>query len=659
MNRFSLLTFERNKQILLKTLQAFEQVHFKRLSPDDFEGMDVIRRNVENAAALENELSRVNYATDRLKPYAEIPKGIKAMLTPPQEMSFEELDRFASEYDAAAACESVRGCDERIKSIHAELSRVKTENDNLRLWAGFDAAPSELDKLKHVRYITGAVNKKTAPDFLVNLEAAFPSAYVETLHTVKDDTVFFVVAPADGWDALTAELKNMGFTRITLSFTGIPADKVRENEKRIATLALEAEAALEELKSHAPQYAMLLTAADHYRTALERAKACENFVNLSDVLIIEGWVPQEESPNLKKLLDTACPNEYYIEETAVEADSAEVPIALKNNRFARAFEDVTAMFAMPRYNEIDPTPLLAPFYILFFGLMVGDFGYGLVLLIATALLLKFAHLKKSMRRFMQFFFFLSFGVIFAGFLYGSFFGFALDIFKVATAPDGTAKAILSSDYDILVMLVMSVVIGVVQVFFGFGVKAYMAFRDGKPLEAFLDSILWIITLTCGLGMFSGAAPDVVPAIVFTISQYGFFGGLILLFLTQGRSSPSIGGKIGNGLMGVYGITGYIGDFISYSRLTAIALSGAYIASSFDMMAVMIPMPARIIFGTLIFLVGNLLNMGLGFLGAYVHGARLQFVEFFGKFYEGGGIPFKPFSPKNVFITLKETKTNHN
>jgi V/A-type H+-transporting ATPase subunit I len=332
-----------------------------------------------------------------------------------------------------------------------------------------------------------------------------------------------------------------------------------------------------------------------------------------------------------------------------------VPIALKNNRFAQAFEDVTAMFAMPRYNEIDPTPLLAPFYILFFGLMVGDAGYGLVLLIATALLLRFAHLKKSMRRFMQFFFFLRFGVIFAGFLYGSFFGFALDIFKVATAPDGTAKAILSSDYDILVMLIMSVAIGVVQVFFGFGVKAYMAFRDGKPLDAFLDSILWIITLTCGLGMFSGAAPDMVPAIVFTVCQYGFFGGLILLFLTQGRSSPSIGGKLGNGLMGVYGITGYIGDFISYSRLTAIALSGAYIASSFNMMAGMIPMPGRILFGTLIFLAGNLLNMGLGFLGAYVHGARLQFVEFFGKFYEGGGVPFKPLAPKNDFIKLKESK----
>jgi V/A-type H+-transporting ATPase subunit I len=332
-----------------------------------------------------------------------------------------------------------------------------------------------------------------------------------------------------------------------------------------------------------------------------------------------------------------------------------VPIALKNNKFITPFEDVTSMFSMPKYNEIDPTPLLAPFYLLFFGLMVGDAGYGLVLMIATALILKFFHLKKSMVRFFTFFFYLSFGVIFAGLLYGSFFGYPF--FNIMNDIDGNPKAILDSGVDILLMLILSIAVGVLQVLFGFGIKCYMAFRDGKPGEAFMDSILWMITLvsailmlvTVALPAFSDVA---IPGIIGSIAKWGLIGGLVALLCTQGRESPSIAGKFGNGLLGVYNITSYAGDFISYTRLAAIALSGAYIASSFNMMAGMIPFPASIIFGTAIFLVGNALNMGLGLLGAYVHGCRLMFVEFFGKFYEGGGVPFKPFAPKNVYVSLK-------
>jgi V/A-type H+-transporting ATPase subunit I len=279
-----------------------------------------------------------------------------------------------------------------------------------------------------------------------------------------------------------------------------------------------------------------------------------------------------------------------------------------------------------------------------------------VLTIATAVILKFFHLKKSMVRFFTFFFYLSFGVIFAGLLYGSFFG--NPFFQIMTNPaTGEPKAILDSGVDILMMLILSIAVGVVQVLFGFGSKAYMAFRDGKPGEAFMDSILWIITLVSALGMLVAIAlPSFagieIPGIIGSIAKWGLIGGLIALLCTQGRSSPSIAGKFGNGLLGVYNITSYAGDFISYTRLAAIALSGAYIASSFNMMAGMIPFPVSIIFGTAIFLVGNALNMGLGLLGAYVHGCRLMFVEFFGKFYEGGGVPFKPFAPKNIYVTLK-------
>jgi len=508
MNRFSLFTFERNKQELLKALQAFEQAHFRRLDKEDFEGYEAVKRNVENAVVYENELARVKYAADRLKPFAEMPKGLKALTTPPTEMTFDELNRFTSEYDYAEVCESVRTHDERLKAVQAEIARIKAENDNLRAWSGFDAAPSDLDGLKHVRYMIGSVNKNAAGTFVPQIESAFPAAYVETLHTVKDDTVILVMSAADEWDALSAELKNAGFTRVSLGFTGIPSDKIRENDKRLAELTAETVSEQESLKSCAPQYAKLLISADYFRTALERARACENFANYADVLIIEGWTPQEKSGSLHSILDKVCGEDYYLEESPVEHDAGDVPIVLKNNKFVSAFEDLTVMFALPRYNEIDPTPLIAPFYMLFFGLMVGDMGYGLLLLLATALLLKFTHMKKGMRNFIKFFFFLSFGVIFAGLLYGSFFGNT--VFTPLKTADGDPKAILDSNYDILMMLILSVAIGVIQVLFGLCVKAYMLIRDGKVLDAIFDSLFWLITLLSGILLLSAALPACSP-----------------------------------------------------------------------------------------------------------------------------------------------------
>lgn len=650
MNRFTLLTFEQYKRPLLKALQAFENVHFRRLQAEDFGEIDTIKRNVENAAAYENELAHVVYAADRLKPFADLPTGLKAMTAAPAEMSFDELDRYTADYDYKTVCDDVRRRDERLKTIQTELTKLQTENDNLRLWSAMDVAPSEIDRLKTVRYMIGSVNKNAAQGFLVHMESAFKNVYVEMLHTVKDDTVFFVTAQAADWENVSAELKNAGFTRTLLSFTGIPSDKIRENEKSVNALKAEADKLTGELKTFAAHYTRLSITADYFRTALERAKACENFMNLSDVLIVEGWFPTDQAPRFKQILETACMGDYYLEETAVEPESTDVPIALKNNKIVSAFEDVTAMFSLPRYNEIDPTPVLMPFYWLFFGIMVGDIGYGLLLVIATAAALKFLNFKPGMRRFLKFFHILGYAVILAGVLYGGAFG--VTVFAPLTGPNGAPKAILDSQLDITTMLIISIAIGVFQVLFGLGVKGYMLIRDGKPLAAIFDSLFWIVALVSAIGWLL-AAIGVIPSSLVPVGQWGLVGSLIGLAATQGRESPTIVGKVASGLYAVYGITGYVGDFVSYTRLVALALSGAYIAFSFNMMAGLIPNTlVRFIAGGLIVVIGQSINLGLALLGAYVHTCRLQYVEFFGKFYEGGGVPFKPLTPKNIFINLK-------
>jgi V/A-type H+-transporting ATPase subunit I len=294
--------------------------------------------------------------------------------------------------------------------------------------------------------------------------------------------------------------------------------------------------------------------------------------------------------------------------------------------------------------------VVAPFYTFFFGLMVGDMAYGLLLVLGTLLALKLFKLSEGTKQFMRLFMCLGFGTLVGGALYGGFFGYA--VFTPITMPDGTKKAILDSSLDIVTMLAASVVLGVVHVLFGIGVKGYMLLKDGKPLDALFDSVFWIITLIGGIGYIL-ALSGMLPPPYSEWAKWAFIAGVVGLALTQGRSSPSIAGKLGNGLYAVYGISSYVGDFVSYTRIAALALSGAYIAFSFNLMVDMFPGWSKIVVGGFVFIVGQALNFGLAALGAYVHTCRLMYVEFFGKFYEGGGKPYRPLRLINKFVKVEK------
>jgi V/A-type H+-transporting ATPase subunit I len=322
------------------------------------------------------------------------------------------------------------------------------------------------------------------------------------------------------------------------------------------------------------------------------------------------------------------------------------------------------MYSLPRYNEYDPTPLMMPFYWLFFGLMVGDIGYGLLLMGGTFAAMKLLDLEDGMKNFMRFFFYLSFAIVGAGFLYGSLFGYTVikplpvmvdGVQQIDPETGGLAfKAILDSQLDIVTMIIGSIALGTFHVLFGVAVKGALNLKHRDVAGAIFDSLLWILAVLSGIGLvLQFMAPGMLPAPLPSVSGWVFAGSLIGLACTQGRSSPSIGGKIGNGLYGVYGITSYVGDLVSYTRIVALALSGAYIAFSFNLMRDILPAGfARIVFGSLIFVAGQALNLGLSLLSAYVHTCRLQYVEYFGKFYEGGGVPFSPLKIKHDSVHIK-------
>ena len=298
------------------------------------------------------------------------------------------------------------------------------------------------------------------------------------------------------------------------------------------------------------------------------------------------------------------------------------------------------MYSFPKYNELDPTPFLVPFYLIFFGMMVADVGYGLIVLIASMLALKALNLDEDKRNFAKFFLFLSIPTIAFGLMYGSFFG---DLIKF--------KGLIDPARDVNTVLILSLVLGIIQIFVGLGLKAYTLIKLGKPLDAFYDVGSWVITLV-SIGVMALGPMFGLPKIVTTIAMVTMIFGMIVIVLTGGRSEESKGARIGQGIYSLYGITGYIGDLVSYTRLMALGLAGGSIAGALNLLIGQMPGIAAIVIGPILFILAHTFNLLLSLLGAYVHTARLQYVEYFSKFYEGGGKPFTPFKTSDKYVKIK-------
>jgi V/A-type H+-transporting ATPase subunit I len=343
-------------------------------------------------------------------------------------------------------------------------------------------------------------------------------------------------------------------------------------------------------------------------------------------------------------LDEELGDNYYVEIEEADVNDPNVPIKLKNSKFVSAFESLTEMYSMPRYNEIDPTPLFAPFYFIFAGIMVGDLGYGLIMLLGTLFALKKFNLDKTKRRFISFFMYLGLSTCIWGFVFGSFFG---DIVPM--------KAFIDPAQDYIDMIMLSMILGGIHIFFALGIKAYMDIRDHKPLDALYDVGSWYMILTGAIiAIIAGNVPG-ISKLVFNLAIVIMVLGMIIVLFTGGREEESLAGRIGWGIYSLYGITSYFGDFVSYIRLMALALASSFIAIAVNIIVRMLVGSGAFatIAGILIFLAFQLFNLFLSFLSAYVHSARLTYVEMFNKFYEGGGIPFKEMVEESKYFNIEE------
>lgn len=438
---------------------------------------------------------------------------------------------------------------------------------------------------------------------------------------------------------------SLNFNRIRFPDFNLTASECTENlEKKLLSLKIDLETfenKLHEISND--NYDNVRKLIDILTNKKNLCAVKNNVVATDTCFVLEGWFPEDRESELSELLDKhLC---YY--EISEPYENEEPPVKLKNNAITEPFEAITEMYSLPKYRGVDPTFMVAPFYFLLFGMMLSDAGYGIVMSIACFVGLKLFDMTKDLRRMLKLFMFCGISTTFWGFMFGTFFGDAVGVVSSTFfGVDISLKPIWFDPVsDPLTMLVVSFAVGLLHILAGLGMKAYMLIKQKKWADALFDVGFWMFLL---IGL---------PAIVFggVLSVIGIVlsvGSVLGLVLTQGRKETNIIKKITSGFMSLYDITGYLSDILSYSRILALGLSTGVIGSVFNKLGSLGGSGfIGSLFFIIIFIIGHSLNFALCALGSYVHSSRLQFIEFFGKFYEAGGRKYKAFGIESKYTDI--------
>lgn len=644
MKKFTLLTFESKKSELLKEIQGLSNVEFINLQDEDllekYEYLESLSKDSdeEECSNYEENLSKAKFGVEFLTKYVPKKSGLKALTEEKLTLTLDELEERFNSSNWLASYEKVKQKEEELAKLDSEVSKLQSEIDTLTPWENLDIAFSELKTLKNTSYYLGTVAKGYEETLLQELS----NCYLEIISRNTNDINILLLANKEYDDKVSEVLRSVGFNSFKTQQSDVPLKLIFHYKHEIEEIQSKKFFVQEEIADLEEDLKKLELAYDYFASKVERKKVSSNFLKTKNVCAIQGWIAEEDSENLRIICSNVLNDDYYIEfEDVKEEEIDDVPIKLRNGELVSAFESITGMYSYPKYNEIDPTPLLTPFYLIFFGMMVADAGYGLIVLLGSFLALKFLKLSDSMRDFAKFFFYLSFPIIFFGLIYGSFFG---DLIILPTQ-------LIDTNKDVMTIVVLSIGFGVIQIFFGLFIKAYSLIRIGKGMDALFDAGSWLITLT-SIGGIAAVKFLGLPEFLGTVFIATTVIGMILIVIAGGRNEKSIGAKAGQGLYNLYGISGYVGDLVSYTRLMALGLAGGSIAGALNLLINTLPGVAAIILGPVLLIFFHIFNLGLSLLGAYVHTARLQYVEYFGKFYEGGGKPFKAFKSSEKYIKIK-------
>ena len=639
MKRLKLIALAKDRDALLSALQHAGCVEVREPAEylDDKSYAALLHRDAANLAEARNGLTELQHALDVLGQYAPEKKGL---FTPRAQMGEAELLDGSARKAALEKAAKINGHAKAIGQLNARETRVHADQAALTPWTACDM-PLELKETKFAAVLLGTVPNTANFDAVAGaVEEAAKAASVRLLSSDRELHYLEILVHKDCRQEALDALRGCGFSFAQLKdLTGTASENIRQLDGELREIEAERKKEIDAITAFRGTQDELRAGLDRVNQVLASESAKERLLTGGSILFLDGWASVPEIPELEKAL-AGFECAYELTEPAVE-EYPEVPVELRNSRLIRPMNMVTEMYALPAYGTIDPNPLMAPFFILFYGMMLADMGYGLIMMILSWIIMKKAKPNgATMRHMIPLMGLCGISTFVWGAVTGGFFGDFIPQFLKLINPESTfaLPALFSPVDDALSVMVGSLVLGVVQIFTGMGISMYKQFKRGEAMAALCNEGAWfLVFILAGVAALTGQVMPCVIAI------------LVLLVLTQGYGKKGILGK----LTGIFGslynnLTGYFSDILSYSRLMALMLAGAVIAQVFNTLGAMTGFIPTFI---LISAVGNVLNFALNILGCYVHDMRLMCLEFFGRFYEDGGKPFRPLNINTQYVDI--------
>lgn len=644
MDHFKIFASKSDTEELLRTLQAFGQVHISNLGEDqDLEDLNLEKMDLNEAIeSIKSEIRQIEEAINLLAPYEEEKGLIQSLREGNPNYSFEELMAQGVASNCNPILEDIKELERYISGLNQKIENLKSRRQDLEPWKNLKIESAYLEDTQTTSFITGYINPRQY-DILKEDLRDVDGAHLSPIGLHEGSQYALIFVHADFLDQVEEILRKNSFFKVEPFWNHKPNVEILEIDQKISQIKGEIEDKSKDFLSNIENLSVLKTRYEYLNQILVKYESTQNILSTDRVNFIEGYVPRNVSDQFEAMVELEFGNAISFDVSQADDDNPDVPTMLENSSMVEPFESLTEMYSLPKYNEIDPTPFLAPFYWVFFGMMLADFGYGLILSLGAFIALRF-NLSDSMRRTMKFFFILGIFTMVWGFIYGSIFGGALDF------PNGIGGFIDPAE-DYLPVMIISLVLGGIHMFLGLAIGAAQSFKDGEPMAALYDYFSWYMTIG---GVIYAILANILGLPGGKIGLYVMFIGMVIIVLFSARDQESTGGRIGMGFYNLYGISSWIGDFVSYLRLLALGLSGAFIGVAINMIVKMLMAsgPIAVVLGLIILVGGHIFNLGLSGLSAYVHSLRLTFVEFFDKFYDGNGKPFRKFRSQSKYINIK-------
>lgn len=664
MRKINLCAMKKNRKKILEFLQRKGCLEIQETDSEDSVFMKT--NTATQISIFERNAALADNGLEVLDKYCPENKSMFAGLEGKKQIALEDYQKsIDNQQDIMNLVNKILQAQKNIEEKESALARCKEEIQSLTPWLSLDI-PMNYPGTKKTGFFIGSISGTYSQEELTakteQLEEMPDSVYIQVISSDKYQTYVTVVFLRTEQEQTERALRNFSFNRAPLITSHIPDVSIKKREEAVLSIQNEIEAIKQELEVYAKQRAEIQQISDYYRVRADKYRVVGSVLQSKHTFFVTGFIPEKEIENLTKTLESRFTVSIDIEEPE---ENENVPVLLLNSKTAGAVEGVVTSFGYPTRHEIDPTAITAFFYYFFFGIMLSDAAYGLFMFLGCFWALKkYPNMSESMQKTLRMFKNCGISTLVWGILFGGYFGDSVTVIgNTFFDVDITIPAVWFAPIDEpMEMLIYCMIFGIVHLFVGLGIKGYMMLRQKDVISFVCDVVFWyvfligLILMLIPTSIFGSLLGTIIvfPQWANLLAKVMTVGGMLGILLMAGRRAKNPMKRLMLGAYSLYDTTSWLSDLLSYSRLLALGLATGVIAQVINTMAAMGGKSVvGVIMFILVFVIGHIFNMAINLLGAYVHTNRLQYVEFFGKFFEGGNREFQPFKENTKYVNVKE------